>query len=552
MVFDGWIISSFLGTNAMAAFGISNPFIMLLLALTMIFANGGTILISHYTGRGDWDKISQCFTTTILSALLVTIIISLTYPFYVTPLAIVLGAKGTLIQLTSDYMSGLLLGAVPLIISQVLLYIIRLDGSPKLALASIFSMTVVNIILDFVFVVILGYGIFSVGLATSISYVVAIIVISPHLFSKGNSLRITRDITLKEALNILKTGLPSSLNRIYITMRGFVTNNLAIIFGGTMAMSTLSIQGNINLVLSSMVMGIGMTTTLLSGLFYGEKDKRSLRDTLAVSFKVGLTIITIVSAIFIIFSPMLVSIFTNDPAVLSTATFSLRLLALAMPPSLICVILLYFYSSTENKYYANYMGFAHSFLFTTIFALVLTPLIGPNGIWVCFVLGEVFALIGFVILIKIKEKKWPKSIEDILLLNDNFGEDIIGNLSISLENNIDEVIGLSNEILKFGEKYKYNKEIFNKLALCVEEMAGNIIKHGFEPSTKHYVDIRITLTEKNIIFRIRDDGKAFNPVEYANQNKISENAIGIHMIQKLSKKMDYINVIGLNNLTITL
>ena len=553
MVVGGWAISNYLGPIAMAAYGISYPFLMLLMALTIIFANGATILISHYIGRGEKDKINQCFTVTLFIALIITGIISITSPLYVTPLAIILGAKGALIPLASDYMLGLLFGATPLVISQILLYIIRLDGSPKLTFASIISMTITNIVLIFIFVVIYDYGIFSVGLATSISYFAAIIIIFKHFFSKNNSLHLTKNIRLNEARNILKTGLPTSLNSIYRTMRGYVTNNLAIIFGGTIAMSALSLQGNVNLILSSMVMGVGMTTTLLCGVFYGEEDKRSLRDTLSVSMKVGLIIVISISAIFIIFSPFLVSLFTRDPAVVSTATTSLRFLALSMPPSLICVIFLSFYSSTENRYYANYIGFAHSFLFLTIFGLILTPLIGITGIWVCFVLGETFTLIGLVVLIKIKEKKWPKTIDDFLLLPDEFEKDIIANLSISLENDIDEVIGLSNKILQFGEKYDTHKEMFNKLALCVEEMAGNIIQHGFKSSKKkHFIDIRIILTEKNIVFRIRDDGMAFNPLEYANQNEITENAIGIHMIQKLSKKMDYVNTIGLNNLTITL
>ncbi|MDR3223199.1 MAG: ATP-binding protein [Methanobrevibacter sp.] len=318
-------------------------------------------------------------------------------------------------------------------------------------------------------------------------------------------------------------------------------------------MAALSVQTNAKLLFSSIPMGIGMTTMLFSGIFFGEQDKKALRDTLSLSLKYGLIIITFMSLIILIFSSVITRLFVKDPEAFSTAAFSFRILSLSLQPSMIAVVLLNYYNSVNNMFYANYIAFAHSFLFMSLFAGILTPLIGQNGIWFCFVLGEIFTLIGLVILIKIKEGFWSKSINDFLLLKDDFGEGIISNFSISLENNMDSVMGLSNKISQFGEENNLDSKLINKLSLCVEEMVGNIIKHGFKSSKKRYIDIRIILTNKDtIIFRIRDDGLPFNPVDYANKNEFSKNSMGIHLIQKISKNIDYRNTIGLNNLTITL
>ncbi|MDR3290732.1 MAG: ATP-binding protein [Methanobrevibacter sp.] len=553
MIVDGLVIGNFMDYNAIAAYGLCSPARMALTALTAIFANGGTILVSHYIGRGNKDKINQSFTIVILSSIIVSLIISVFSPFYVNFLAVILGAKGIIIPLTSDYMLGLLIGTTPYLISQVLFYFIRLDGSPKLSLISVAVMTIVNISLDILFVTVFNFGMFGIGIATSISYLIAVFISLFHFFSKKNSFHLMKFENKSDVFKILKFGYPTSLNRIYTALRAYVTNNLAFWVGGGVVLAALSVQTNANLLFSSIPMGVGMTTMLFSGIFFGEQDKKALRDTLSVSLKYGLIIITFITFIILIFSPMITRLFLKDPTAFLTASFSFKMLSLSLPPSMVAVILLNYYNSVNNIFYANYIAFAHSFLFMALFAGILTPLIGQNGIWFCFVLGEVFTLIGLVIVIKIKEGFWPKSINDLLLLNDDFGEGILNNFSISLENNMDSVMGLSNKISQFGEENNIDSNLISKLSLCVEEMVGNIIKHGFKSSKKRYIDIRIILTTKNtVIFRIRDDGIPFNPIDYANKNEFSKNSMGIHMIQKISKNIDYRNTVGLNNLTITL
>ncbi|MDR3063366.1 MAG: ATP-binding protein [Methanobrevibacter sp.] len=551
MFIDGIIIGNFFGNDGLVSFGLASPIIIVIIAFSTVFANGGIVSASNYLGAEDNEKFNMNFTVTLLVSIGISLIIGLLSPFYSSYLAVLLGAKGSLIASTSDFIFGVLLGTIFLVLSQVLLSYVRLDGSPSLGMISAVVATIANFIVAILVVTVFDLGLFGIGIANSFSYGLATLVLCIHFLYKKNTLAFTKiKGGFKELLKIIKLGLPTALNRLYVTFRTLITNYLAMWVGGAIVMGALSIQTNIYQIMISLSTGIAMTTLLLGGIFFGEEDRRSLIDLLNISLKVGVGIMVIVVALVWIFAPNIVAIFGDNVEVRETAIYSLRIFSLSLPFSLICGVLMNFYNSVNNLYMSNYLAISHNLIFISMFALILTPLIGQNGIWLCFLLGESVSLIGLFALAKVKYNIVPKSISDFLFLDESFDENIISSLEISLENNIDEIIRLSNKVKSFGEKYPGNDEKINELALCVEEMGGNIIKYGFEKSKLHYIDIRIILTKDNLIFRIRDDGKPFNPIKYADENR--ESNTGILAIRKIAKTMDYRNTIGLNNLTITL
>ena len=554
LVVDGLFVGNLIGKEGLASFGLASPVLTFIFALAIIFASGGSSLCSNYAGKGEKERMNNNFTINLMLALIVGIIITVTSPIYITPLSYFLGSEGSLINLTISYLSGLMLATIPIILYELLTVYNRLEGFIQLEIISGTAILITNIIFDIVFVVFLNMGMFGIGLATAISFSIGSIIIATERFSKDSAIKLSKiRNSISEIENLLKYGFPGGLVEIYSTVRILIINNLAIIIGGTIVVGALSIQAEINHLLTSIKVGFGAITVLLGGIFFGERDKRSLTDVLKVTLKSGTIITLIITALVIIFAPILVDAFADNESLISTGIFSLRLFALSLPLSLICTIILNFYISTKNTFLANYVAFSHSFLFITLFALILTPVMGENGIWICFFLGELMTLIGLLIIIKRKTGKFPHSLEDFIFINDDFEKDIESTLNISIENNMEEVMELSNRVYEFGNKYIEDKSIRNKISLCIEEIAGNIVKHGYKSSKKvHYIDIRIIITTENIIFRIRDDGTPFSPIEYSDKHKYTESHIGIHMIQGISKKMEYRSTIGLNNLTITL
>ena len=140
---------------------------------------------------------------------------------------------------------------------------------------------------------------------------------------------------------------------------------------------------------------------------------------------------------------------------------------------------------------------------------------------------------------------------DMMMLSADFAPEEAHVLNLSIKNDMGMVMELSERICEFCCKYSQDMEKIQKLSLCIEEMAGNIVQHGFRDNREHSIDIRIVITSDKFVFRMRDDGVAFNPICYADE-KNTEGTMGIRIIQKIAQDMSYSNAVGLNNLTITL
>ena len=93
------------------------------------------------------------------------------------------------------------------------------------------------------------------------------------------------------------------------------------------------------------------------------------------------------------------------------------------------------------------------------------------------------------------------------------------------------------------------------ISLCVEEMVNNIVEHGFSQERKDQsVDVRILFKGSRCIIRIRDNCVNFDPVEYLKLHESDDPAahIGIRMVMKMVRSANYVNSLGLNNLTLVL
>ena len=115
-----------------------------------------------------------------------------------------------------------------------------------------------------------------------------------------------------------------------------------------------------------------------------------------------------------------------------------------------------------------------------------------------------------------------------------------------------EITGMSRIAGLFCTENNIDVSTANKLALCIEEIGTNIIEHGFKDKKTHAINIRMVVKDEEIILRIRDDCKAFNPIERykmktKNDNDPTKN-IGIRMVMGMCNSVNYICTFNTNNL----
>jgi len=141
-----------------------------------------------------------------------------------------------------------------------------------------------------------------------------------------------------------------------------------------------------------------------------------------------------------------------------------------------------------------------------------------------------------------------------MVIPDDFGVGEEDRISLSLHS-MEEVIRISQKIQNFCLDRGIDARRAYLAGLCMEEMAGNVVSHGFSMDTKkHSVDIRVVHKENHLILRIRDDCVPFDPGsrrKMMDPEDITKN-IGIRMVTAMASDVTYQSVLGLNVLTINI
>ena len=168
-VIDGIFIGNFVGATALAAVNISMPVFALFAAVVFMLAVGGSVMCGKFIGEGDQRAASSIFSKILYAELVVALLISGLCLMFLDEVVGLLGANEELHVLVSDYMRIIVLAAPLLILGLTLDYFVRVDSRPMLASAALVGFAIINISLDWLFIVRLGWGIKGAAWATAIA-----------------------------------------------------------------------------------------------------------------------------------------------------------------------------------------------------------------------------------------------------------------------------------------------------------------------------------------------------------------------------------------------
>ena len=183
-----------------------------------------------------------------------------------------------------------------------------------------------------------------------------------------------------------------------------------------------------------------------------------------------------------------------------------------------------------------------------IMAIAGMQLFGATGVWLAQPLADILSLLSVLIWITAGLGRLPRRAEEWMKLSEDFGakaEDVLE----AAVNSLEEVARLSKDIIDFLGTRGFSMRTRSVVGLCVEEMAGNVISYGRKDGKAHTVEIRV-VAEKQLVVRVRDDCPAFDPKQRIDQFEPEDPAknIGIRMIGRLTKHMDYHTDAGVNTL----
>ena len=545
---DAIIIGDFLGSEYIAAFGIISPIVILITAFSNIFNAGSQNLAGRYLGKGDVAKLNGLMSGTVLWGLVFSLVISFIVFAFARPLSVFFGATTENISLCVDYLKMYAIGIMPTILLPSFIGFLQLDNAGKVGVTASTVMTIADVVLDLLAVIVFKNGMIGIGLATSLSYWIAIIIILVHFLGKKTGLRFRGDALARDIKKVVLLGLPAGTFLICNFIRIAITNNIILSVSDLSSVAAFSIQNSLRPLTICLTVGTGVTCLLVSSVIVTERNKEALISELKYILRLGLILSIIFAAGLILLAKYpLALMFTvgEEEAFTDLVTKVIRLFALSVPICMINTVLIYYYQASKNLLRSTIFTVLENILFYILAALVLSKTFGINGIWFSYVIAEVLTLISIFVYVAIKKKKIPTKVSDYLLLSDDKYLPVNDALNIHASSN-DEVVGISKEIIDFCKSHNINDRESMIAGLCSEELAAIAI-HGND-SKSAYVDVYITYENNTLTIRLQDNGKPFDKSLLAGEVSADDPCanIGIRIARGLASDVTYNVILGMN------
>lgn len=275
---DTFFIANGVGENGLVALNLTLPVYSLINGLGLMLGIGGATRFSIARGEGDHSHAAKVLMHALLPGVGIGLLLTLLGLLFTEPLMRLLGASQAVMPFAVRYLSTLLCFSVFFIVNNILIAFTRNDGAPKLAMAAMMTASFSNILLDYVFVYPLHWGIGGAAFATGLAPVLSICVLLFHLCSKKSTLRfLWVKLKVKTIGSILGAGLSSFVtefaNGIVMMLFNFVILRLL----GDVGVGAYGIITNIALVCISMFSGVAQGIQPLVSRSYGAKKQEETR-----------------------------------------------------------------------------------------------------------------------------------------------------------------------------------------------------------------------------------------------------------------------------------
>lgn len=316
---DTFIVGKFLGTDALAAVSSSGTLIFLMISFFAGTAQGASVVISRYFGAGDYDRVSRAIHTNVAFGLATGLFLTVVGVIFTPTFLVWMKTDPEVLPEAIEYFRYYFLGVLAMIMYNVLRGIMNAVGDSRRPLWYLVFSSLLNIVLDVLFVGVFRWGVWSAAAATVISQAASVVLCCIYLFKKGNiftvevrKIRFHGDM-LKE---ILHYGIPSGVQNSVIAFANVLVQTQINSFEkyATAAYGIhAKIEGFAFLPINSFNMA---TTTFISqNLGAGQHDRAKKGARFGILASVILA--EIIGIIFYIFAPQLISLFDSTPEVVA-------------------------------------------------------------------------------------------------------------------------------------------------------------------------------------------------------------------------------------------
>ena len=403
MIVDTIFVGQWIGVLAIAAITVVLPIAFLISSIGMGIGIGGSSIISRALGANNPEKAFLTFGNQIcLTVILAILFVVLGNVFSVSILNL-FGAKGEILPIASEYFGVIIYGVPFLAFAMMGNPTIRAEGKPKFAMYAMMVPSVLNILLDILFIKYFNWGMYGAGLATSISYASCGLYILYFFLSSKSELQIIPKnfkLDFKIVQEIAELGGVSIVRQGAISILMIVLNYSLYTYGGEISIAVFGIINRVMMFALSPVLGVSQGFLPVAGFNIGAKKNERVKETIKKSIYFGSILGTLVFIGIVIFKEQIIWIFTNDATLLEKTPDAMLVVFLVTPIVTMQLIGSAYFQAAGKAMPALLLTLLKQGIFLIPLAYFLPIYYGIDGVWWSFPIADSLATIITVLVLK--------------------------------------------------------------------------------------------------------------------------------------------------------
>lgn len=403
-IVDGIFIGRYVGADGLASLNIAMPVTTSFSAISVMITVGANTYVAIELGRENDKRASKIFSLGMCIQLVLGILISVIFLSFKNEIAMLLGASDKIINYVIEYLTYIAMFAFFFMSNLTLDFGLKSMGKVNYAVKGMIFSSILNIVLDYIFIAKLGLGVKGAAIATGIAQCAGFFVLVIPFLKNSSRIKITYPLKEISVLwRIIYNGSSELITQLSVAITTFLFNINLMNIEGVLGVSAYSIITYASVIIFAIIYGAAQATQPIISYNYGANNKERVRETLKLGIKT-VTILGIISTLMMfLFSDNLVRLFVGDnERLLKIAVEGARIYGFSFIIIGVNVIISSYYTSTDEPRGSIIVSLCRSLIFVVIGLYTLTKIFGLTGVWMSIPFAELATLI--YILVTFKEK----------------------------------------------------------------------------------------------------------------------------------------------------
>lgn len=397
-IVDRIFVGNGVGSLAISGIVITFPMTIIIMAFGMLVGIGTSSLISIRMGQKRIEEAEEILGNAFILTIIISIILSIIGLVFLDELLIKFGAKGDVFNYAKQYTSIILMGVIFQNLSFSMNHSIRAQGNPTMAMITMLIGAIMNIILDYILIMIFHMGVRGAAIATIISQAISATWVLSFFFRKKGVLKIKRkNLRLKRSvvLGIFSIGVSPFLMQLAASLINFILNKTLLKYGGDIAIAAIGAINSIAMLIMMPVFGINQGVQPIIGFNYGAKKYDRVKQALKLAILGATSIVTLGFIIVQLFPEALISLFgKNEAELIAVGSHGIKIFLSMLPVIGFQVVSSNYFQAVGKPKYSIFLSLSRQVIVLIPMLLILPNIFKLNGVWMA---GPVSDLIASII-----------------------------------------------------------------------------------------------------------------------------------------------------------